>query len=163
MTFSLAKSVTFCTLTFTYTSTSQSLTSPGGSEHGGLAQQGASEIISSHPSSLYRRRPPQRGSVHMAGTAGARAGLQIWSKGRPITLPPAFPQRALPGQTDCQCMSQSWPKTEVFQTHRHRGQTSVARRGRGRMGCEFGVSICKLVHTGRISNVVLLYSTGGYI
>lgn len=74
MTFSLAKSVTFCTLTLTYTSISQSLTSPGGSEQGGLAQQGASEIISSHPSSLHRRRPPRRGSVHTAGTAGARMG-----------------------------------------------------------------------------------------
>ena len=43
---------------------------------------------------------------------------------------------------------------------------SVIVRGEGggsRMDWDFGVSRCKLLHVGWISNEVLLYSTGNYI
>ena len=56
--------------------------------------------------------------------------------------------------------------TEKKQTHGHGEQTCVC-QGKGRVGSgmdwEFGVSRCKLLHLGWISNEILLYSTGNYI
>ena len=49
-------------------------------------------------------------------------------------------------------------------THRHRGQTCVAKGERGGSGMdeEFGANRCKLLHLEWISNEVLVYSTGNY-
>ena len=52
------------------------------------------------------------------------------------------------------------------QTHRHKEQTCGCQgggRGEGGIDCEFGVSICKLLHIEWINNKVLLYSTGNCI
>ena len=51
------------------------------------------------------------------------------------------------------------------QTHRHGEQNCGCQGGDGRNGMawEFGVYRCKLLHLERISNEVLLYSTGNYI
>ena len=51
------------------------------------------------------------------------------------------------------------------QIHRHRTDLWLPRgRGAGgRMDWEFGISKCKPLYTGWISNKVLLYSTGNYI
>ena len=51
------------------------------------------------------------------------------------------------------------------QTHRHKEQTCGCQgggRGEGGIDCEFGVSICKLLHIEWINNKVLLYRTGNY-
>ena len=55
--------------------------------------------------------------------------------------------------------------TEQKQTHGHREQTCGCQEGGGGTGMdwEFGVSRCKLLHLERISNEILLYSTGNYI
>ena len=55
--------------------------------------------------------------------------------------------------------------TKQKQTYGHGEQTCGCQGrggGSGREG-EFGVSRCKLLHLERISNEVLLYSTGNYI
>ena len=48
------------------------------------------------------------------------------------------------------------------QTHSHRKQICGCQRGAGG-DWEFGISGCKLLHLGWISNEVLLYHTGNYI
>ena len=54
---------------------------------------------------------------------------------------------------------------EQKQTHRHGEHTCGCQGGGGGRGMdwEFGVSRCKLLHLGWISNEVLLYSNGNYI
>ena len=52
------------------------------------------------------------------------------------------------------------------QTHKHKEQTCDCqgrRAVREGMDWEFGVSKCKLLHTERINNKILLYGTGNYI
>ena len=51
------------------------------------------------------------------------------------------------------------------QTHRHREQTCSCQGGGGKGGMEwqFGISRCKLLHTGWINGKVLLCSTGNYV
>ena len=55
--------------------------------------------------------------------------------------------------------------TKQKQTHRHKGQTLVAKgeEGGSRMDWEFGVRRCKVLHFEWISGEVLLYSTGNHI
>ena len=53
--------------------------------------------------------------------------------------------------------------TEKRQTHGRGEQTCGCQGGGSGMDWEFGVSRCKLLHLGWISNEVLLYSTGSYI
>ena len=50
------------------------------------------------------------------------------------------------------------------QTHRHREQTCSCQGGGGKGGMEwpFGISRCKLLHIGWISDKVVLYSRGNY-
>ena len=64
-------------------------------------------------------------------------------------------------------MAQMNLSTEQEQAHRHGEQTCGWQMGGERMGSvmdwEFGVSRCQLLHLGRISNEILLNSTGNYI
>ena len=62
-------------------------------------------------------------------------------------------------------MAQTNLPTEQKQTHSHWEQTCGCQGGGGESGMdwEFGVGRCKLLHLERISNEVLLYSTGNYI
>ena len=55
--------------------------------------------------------------------------------------------------------------TEQKWSHRHGEQTCGCQRGGGRSGMDwkFEISRCKLLHLERISNKVLLHSTGNYI
>ena len=62
-------------------------------------------------------------------------------------------------------MTQMNLSTENKQTHGHGEQTCGSQGGGGESGMdwEFGVSRCKLLYLGWISNEVLLYSTGNCI
>ena len=66
--------------------------------------------------------------------------------------------------SEIQHMAQMNLLTEKKQTHGHGEQTVVA-KGEGAEwdGLGIGVSGCKLLHVGWLSNEVLLYSIGNYI